>query len=70
MGNCTLGFSVALKKEKSLSFIRHNLTALIASIILGLLILIAIVVLSGFPGPTQGTADKTNAPPEDVRRSR
>ena len=32
------------------------------------LALITFVALSNFPGPTEGSADKTTAPPEDVRR--
>ena len=32
------------------------------------LVLITFVTLSNFPGPTEGSLDKTTAPPEDVRR--
>jgi len=34
------------------------------------LALIAFVLLSDFPGPPQGSSNKTNAPPEDVSRAR
>ena len=35
---------------------------------LGMLALIGLVLLSNFPGPTQGSADKSEAPPEDVSK--
>jgi hypothetical protein len=38
--------------------------------ILGMLALILLVLLSGFPGPPQGSPDKTEAPPEDVSKAR
>jgi hypothetical protein len=36
--------------------------------VIGMLSLIALVWFSDFPGSTQGSADKSEAPPEDVRR--
>jgi hypothetical protein len=36
--------------------------------ILGMLALIGLVLLSNFPGPTQRSADKSEAPPEDVSK--
>ena len=38
--------------------------------ILGMLALIGLVLFSGFPGPSQGSLDKSEAPPEDVSRAR
>jgi hypothetical protein len=38
--------------------------------VVGLLLLIVLVFFSGFPGPPQGSGDKTQAPPEDVTRSK
>ena len=37
---------------------------------LGMLALIGLVLLSNFPGPTQGSADKSEAPPEDVSKAK
>jgi hypothetical protein len=37
--------------------------------ILGILALIAFVLFSGFPGSPQSSADKSEAPPEDVRKA-
>jgi hypothetical protein len=48
---------------------RRALTAIISISVLGMLGLIALVWLSDFPGSTQGTSDKSEAPPEDVRQS-
>jgi hypothetical protein len=48
---------------------RRALTAIIGISVIGMLGLIALVWLSDFPGATQGTSDKSEAPPEDVRRS-
>jgi hypothetical protein len=48
---------------------RRSLMALIGVSVIGMLALIALVWLSDFPGPTQGSADKSEAPPEDVTRS-
>ena len=47
---------------------RTFLTALIGGVTLVVLVLIAFVFLSDFPGETEGSADKITAPPEDVRR--
>ena len=47
---------------------RRSLMALIGVSVIGMLGLIALVLLSDFPGPTQGSADKSEAPPQDVRR--
>jgi hypothetical protein len=44
-------------------------TTIIGVSVIGMLGLIALVWFSDFPGPTQGSSDKTEAPPEDVRRS-
>jgi hypothetical protein len=41
---------------------------MIAIVAIIVLALITFVALSDFPGPTKGSADKTAAPPEDVRR--
>jgi len=38
--------------------------------VLGMLALIGLVLLSNFPGPTQGSADKSEAPPEDVSKAK
>jgi hypothetical protein len=38
--------------------------------ILGMLALIALVLISNFPGPTHGSPDKTEAPPEDVSKAK
>jgi hypothetical protein len=48
---------------------RRLLMALIGISVIGMLALIALVLLSDFPGPTEGSADKSEAPPEDVTRS-
>ena len=47
---------------------RRVLAAMIAVATVIVLALIAFVALSDFPGPTEGSLDKTTAPPEDVRR--
>jgi hypothetical protein len=51
---------------------RRALMAIVGISILGMLGLIALVWLSDFPGGSaaQGTSYKSDAPPEDVRRSR
>jgi hypothetical protein len=41
---------------------------MIAIVAIIVLALITFVALSDFPGPTESSADKTTAPPEDVRR--
>jgi len=38
--------------------------------ILGMMALIALVLFSSFPGPPQGSSDKTQAPGEDVSKAR
>jgi hypothetical protein len=38
--------------------------------ILGILALIVLVLFSSFPGPPQGSSDKTEAPPEDVSKAK
>jgi hypothetical protein len=48
---------------------RRTLTVIIVMSVLGMLGLIALVSLSDFPGSTQGSPDKSEAPPEDVRRN-
>jgi hypothetical protein len=48
---------------------RRMLTTIIGISVIGMLGLIALVWLSDFPGPTQGSSDKSEAPPEDVRRA-
>jgi hypothetical protein len=48
---------------------RRALAAIIGISVIGMLGLIALVWLSDFPGFTQGTSDKSEAPPEDVRRN-
>ena len=47
---------------------RRLLMPIIGVSVIGMLGLIALVWLSDFPGPTQGSADKSEAPPQDVRR--
>jgi hypothetical protein len=47
---------------------RRVLAAMIGVVTVIVLLLIAFVALSDFPGPTAGSLDKTAAPPEDVRR--
>ena len=37
---------------------------------LGILALIVLVLFSSFPGPPQGSSDKSEAPPEDVSKAR
>jgi hypothetical protein len=46
---------------------RRILTAIIGMSVVAMLALIALVWLSDFPGAPQGSADKSEAPPEDVR---
>jgi hypothetical protein len=46
---------------------RPRLWAAIAAAILGMLIWIAVMALNDFPAPPQGSADKSEAPPEDAR---
>jgi hypothetical protein len=48
---------------------RRILTIIIGISFIGMLGLIALLWLSDFPGPTQGSVDKSEAPPEDARRS-
>jgi hypothetical protein len=48
---------------------RRLLMTIIGISVIGMLGLIALLWLSDFPGPTQGSADKSETPPEDVRRS-
>jgi hypothetical protein len=43
---------------------------MVALFIVGTLALIALVLLSDFPGQPEGSANKADAPPEDVRRER
>lgn len=43
---------------------------MVALFIVGTLALIALLLLSDFPGQPEGSANKTEAPPEDVRRGR
>jgi hypothetical protein len=47
---------------------RRLLAAMIAVVAIIVLVLIAFVTLSDFPGAPEGSLDKTTAPPEDVRR--
>jgi len=47
---------------------RKVLAAMIAVATIIVLALITFVAFSDFPGPTEGSVDKTTAPPEDVRR--
>ncbi len=47
---------------------RRVLTALIGIVTAIVLALIVLVTFSHFPGTSEGSADKTTAPPEDVRR--
>lgn len=49
---------------------RRLLLTMVALFIVGTLALIALVLLSDFPGQPEGSTNKTNAPPEDVRRER
>ena len=46
---------------------RRLLMTIISISVLGMLALIALVWFSDFPGGPQGSADKSDAPPEDVR---
>jgi hypothetical protein len=48
---------------------RRFLRPIIVISVIGMLGLIALVWFSDFPGPPQGSPDKSQAPPEDVRRS-
>jgi hypothetical protein len=41
---------------------------MVALFIVGALALIALVLLSDFPGQPEGSVNKTDVPPEDVRR--
>jgi hypothetical protein len=52
------------RKNRKLALILGGMT------ILGMLALIGLVLLSNFPGPTQGSADKSEAPPEDVSKAK
>jgi hypothetical protein len=47
---------------------RRILTAIIGMMAVAVLVLIAFVALSDFPGAPEGSEDKSLAPPEDVRR--
>lgn len=47
---------------------RRILTAMIGIMAVVVLVLIAFVALSDFPGAPEGSEDKSLAPPEDVRR--
>jgi hypothetical protein len=38
--------------------------------ILGILALIVLLLFSSFPGPRQGSSDKSEAPPEDVSKAK
>jgi hypothetical protein len=38
--------------------------------ILGIIALIVLLLFSSFPGPPQGSLDKSEAPPEDVSKAR
>jgi hypothetical protein len=38
--------------------------------ILGILALIILILFSSFPGPPQGSPDKSEAPPEDVSKGK
>ena len=49
---------------------RRLLLTMVALFIVGTLALIALVLLSDFPGQPKGSANKADAPPEDVRRER
>jgi hypothetical protein len=51
-------------KSRKLGFIVGGMA------ILGMLALIALVLISNFPGPTHGSPDKTEAPPEDVSKAK
>ena len=52
------------RKNRKLALILGGMT------ILGMLALIGLVLLRNFPGPTQGSADKSEAPPEDVSKAK
>ena len=52
------------RKSRKLVLILGGIT------ILGMLALIGLVLLSNFPGPMQGSADKSEAPPEDVSKAK
>jgi len=52
------------RKNRKLVLILGGIT------ILGMLALIGLVLLSNFPGPMQGSADKSEAPPEDVSKAK
>ena len=52
------------RKNRKLVLILGGIT------ILGMVTLIGFVLLSTFPGPTQGSADKSEAPPEDVGKAK
>jgi hypothetical protein len=47
---------------------RRVLAAMIGVAAVIVLALITFVAFSDFPGPPEGSLDKTTAPPEDVRR--
>jgi hypothetical protein len=49
---------------------RGLLTTIITMSVVAMLVLIALVWFSDFPGTPQGSADKSEAPPEDVRGAR
>jgi hypothetical protein len=52
------------RKNRKLVLILGGIT------ILGMLALIGLVLLSNFPGPMQGSAHKSEAPPEDVSKAK
>jgi hypothetical protein len=47
---------------------RSLLTTMLALSTVAILAVVAMLLLSDFPGEPEGTANKTEAPPEDVRR--
>ena len=47
---------------------RSLLTTMLALSTVAILAVVAMLLLSDFPGEPEGTPNKTDAPPEDVRR--
>ena len=66
----TLVKETEIVSEQQVPRSRRLLLTMVALFIVGTLALIAFVLLSDFPGQPEGSANKADAPPEDVRRER
>jgi hypothetical protein len=49
----------------------HNVASIVGGMgFLGIIALMVLLLFSSFPGPPQGSLDKSEAPPEDVSKAR